>query len=47
MIKLIGAKLKRAKCFGLYFVLSGELYKFVFQIGWLGSGRKGICGSGR
>ena len=47
MIKLIGTKLKCAKCFGLYFVLFGVLYKFVFQIDWLGNGRKEICGSGR
>ena len=45
--KLFGAKLKRAKRFGLYFVLFGVLYMFVFQIDWFGKGRKEICGSGR
>ena len=36
MIKLYGAKLRCAKCLGLYLVPVGCLYKFVFQIDWLG-----------
>ena len=47
MIKLFGAKLKCAKGFGLYLVLFGELYEFVFQIDCFGNGRKEKCGSGR
>jgi len=42
VIKLFGAKLKRAKPFGSYFVLFLVLYKFVSQIDWLGNGRKEI-----
>ena len=47
MIKLFGAKLRHAKCLGVYLVSVGCFHKFVFQIDWLGKRRKEICGSGR
>ena len=45
MIKLFGAKLRCAKCLGVYLVSFGCLYKFVFQIDRVGKRRKEICGS--